>query len=128
MRTGDQQLAVRLLDLELDGFGELVVQINVDLVVAGGKGLIRRETEIDWVRFFHAVDCFRRDLNCLFTNLFVLLPTCVNESTKPLSVSFRFSVRSKKPGLRCQLPMRFEKRIEKTCKLRARNAPAQLSR
>jgi len=124
MRTGDQQLAVRLLDLELDGFGELVVQINVDLVVAGGKGLIRRETEIDSVRFFHAFDCFRRDLNCLFTNLFVLR----QRSTKPLSVSFRFSVRSKKPDLRCQLPMRFEKRIEKTCRLRARNAPAQLSR
>ena len=70
-RATARQAEGRLLDLELDCFDGLVVQVDLGLIIAGRERVVVCQAEIDSVRLFHAFDRIGRDLDFFLENLFV---------------------------------------------------------
>jgi len=78
----------RLLDLKLDCFDELIVQVDLGLIIAGRERVVVRQAKIDSVRLFHAFDRLGRDLDFFLENLFVFRSPGVDDRPD------RFYVRS----------------------------------
>src|ERR1700757_1034589 len=69
-----------LFDPELERVCEFAIQIDIEFVIAGGVGIVVRESEVDSTRIFRVLDLLWRKLDLLFKNLFVSQLARINGS------------------------------------------------